>query len=161
MFYTDLDNVGAHRTCSPLHEWHQATPYAVFLDPEETGEIYSGMVLTRTGADTVALADANDEPFGLAALDRNATIDDMRGQGGQVPFAVWQGGPDAYFEVAAPAFDEGQAYTFGTALRADADGKLSSAGAGPVVAEVIRVIADDRLEIRLFAPGSGPSTAVA
>lgn len=156
MYYTDLATVSAHRTCSPLHEWHQATPYAIFLDETETGDVYSGMVLTRTGAETVKLltAPATERPFGLAALDRNATIDDMRGQSGEVPFAVWQGGPDAYFEVSAPAFDDAQAYTFGQPLHANAAGQLTNVVAGPAIGEVVRVIADDRLEIRLLAPPS-------
>ena len=52
-------NVGVHRTCSPLYEKYEATPYNTFLDPSETGNIYSGMVVYRTGPDTVALFDGS------------------------------------------------------------------------------------------------------
>jgi len=49
LYRVSLPNVGAHRTCTPLHEKHQATPYGTFLDPNETGDIFSGMVMYRTG----------------------------------------------------------------------------------------------------------------
>lgn len=158
MYRVSLDNVGAHRTLTPLHEKHQATPYATFLDADETGEIFSGMVMTRTGADTVALvSDAgNQKVFGLAALDRNDTIDDLQGLGIQ-PFTVWQGGPDAYFTVDAPAFDDGEAYvvpTDGTRalLYANDNGQISSAVDGDAIAELIEVVSDSRIIIRLLAP---------
>lgn len=158
MFRVSLDNVSAHRTCTPLHEKHQATAYATFLSDTETGDIYSGQVMAKNGEDTVRRADADDTAIvGLAALDRNPTIDDTEGLG-SVPFAVWQGGPDAYFEVDAPAFDETQAYavpTDGTRvlLRANATGQLSSLGTltGPAVAELIEVVSATRIIVRLLA----------
>ena len=54
-----LANVGVHRTCTPLYEKYEATPYNTFLDPSDTNNIYSGMVLQRTGPDTVGLAAAS------------------------------------------------------------------------------------------------------
>lgn len=159
MYRVSLDNVGAHRTCTPLHEKHQATPYATFLSDAETGDVYSGQVMAKNGEDTVRLADADDTAIvGLAALDRNATIDDLEGQGGAIPFAVWQGGPDAYFEVDAPAFDDTQAYSVPTdgtrrVLRSNANGQLSSLGtlAGPAVAELVEVVSPTRIIVRLLA----------
>jgi len=94
MFRVSLDNVAARRTCRPLYERHQATPYSTFLDANETDDIYSGMVMYRTGADTVALYDgtsATKKAFGLSALDKNDVIDDIAGIGIK-PWAVWIGG---------------------------------------------------------------------
>src|SRR5438477_10577033 len=104
MFRVKLSSVFAHRTARPLHEQHQATPLGTFLDPNESGVIYSGMVATKSGPDLVRICDGNaDDPFGLFALDKNTVIDDTEGQD-QLLFAVWQGGPDAYFKIDAPAW---------------------------------------------------------
>ena len=118
---TSLAGVGVHRTCIPLQSKYEATPWATFLDPSETGNIYSGMVVYRTGGDTVALFDGNTavsgitspKPFGLAALDRNASIDDVTQTGVNV-FTVWTGGENAVFQITAPAFDSTQSYTVST-----------------------------------------------
>ena len=118
---TSLASVGVHRTCIPLQSKYEATPWATFLDPSETGNIYSGMVMYRTGGDTVALFDGNTavsgttspKPFGLAALDRNASIDDVTQTGVNV-FTVWTGGENAVFQITAPAFDATQSYVVST-----------------------------------------------
>jgi len=118
---TSLAGVGVHRTCIPLQSKYEATPWATFLDPSETGNIYSGMVVYRTGGDTVALFDGNTavsgitspKPFGLAALDRNASIDDVTQTGVNV-FTIWTGGENAVFQITAPAFDSTQSYTVST-----------------------------------------------
>ena len=118
---TSLAGVGVHRTCIPLQSKYEATPWATFLDPSETGNIYSGMVVYRTGGDTVALFDGNTavsgitspKPFGLAALDRNANIDDVTQTGVNV-FTIWTGGENAVFQITAPAFDSTQSYTVST-----------------------------------------------
>lgn len=157
MYRTTLANVGASRTCSPLYEKHQATPMPFFLSAAGLAqEIYSGMVLARDGEGTVRLADADDTSvLGLAALDHNNVIDDLDGLS-DVPFAVWVGGPDAMFEVYAPAFDDTQVYAVpvnGTrvTLRSNANGQLTSAaGTGPDVAELIEVVSDNRLIVRLL-----------
>jgi hypothetical protein len=159
MYRVSLDNVSAQRTCSPLHEKHQATPYATFLDADETADIYSGMVMARSGEDVVSLAAGGTTiPFGLAALDRNAVINDMEGQT-SVPFAVWIGGPDAFFEIMAPAFDSGQTYavpTDGTQqlLYSNTDGELSSVASGAPVAELIEVVSSSKIIVRLIADPS-------
>ena len=75
---------------------------------------------------------------------------------------MWQGGPDAYFLIDAPAFDTGVAYTLpgtGAAVPLYAGtggnkGKLTSAvaaGAQPV-AQLIEAVSATRIQIRLFAP---------
>lgn len=163
MFRTSVANVSAHRTCLPLYEIHQATPVATFLDANETGQIYSGMVATKTGADEVSLCNATQAPFGLFALDKNDVIDDLDGLDDLQPFAVWQGGPDAYFQIDSPAFDDAQTYTISdgavTALYSNASGELTSVdGTGPPVAELIEVVSSTRIIIRLQAP-SGLATS--
>lgn len=112
-------NVGVHRTCTPLYEKYEATPYNTFLDPSETANIYTGFVMARTGPDTVGLlggALANTavaRPFGLSALDRNANIDDVT-QVGINAWAVWLGGSNAFFSLTAPAFDTTASYAVAT-----------------------------------------------
>ena len=106
MFYTNVANATVHRTLKPLYERFQATPVATFLDPNETGQIFTGMVLAKTGPDVVSLCDgATQVPWGLSALDRNTiTINDLNGQSPDLqPFSVWIGGPDAFFTVYATA----------------------------------------------------------
>lgn len=157
MIRTTLDNVTVKRTCKPLHEQHQATPYAIHLDDAAPQTIYSGMVMARTGEDTVDLYDgtsATVRPFGLAALDYNTDINDMDGLS-DVPFAVWLGGPDAFFQINAPAFDTGATWavpTDGTRqlVYANADGELTTVADGEPVAELIEVVSASRIVIRLW-----------
>jgi len=151
-------NVGVHRTCTPLYEKYEATPYNTFLDPTETGNIYSGMVVTRSGADTVKLYDGTNttnKAFGLAAFDRNANIDDLS-QVGLNSVAVWLGGANAFFTIGAPAFDTTATYTVPTNgshtfLYATAGGVLTSVqGANTTpVAELIDVLGATQIVIRL------------
>lgn len=164
MFRTTLANVTAQRTCKPLYEQHQATPVATFLKSTEVGSVYSGMVATKSGPDEVRICDGNaDDAFGLFALDSNPVIDDLQGLD-VYPFAVWQGGPDAYFVIDAPAFDTTQSYTLvdGEAVplyagTGSAKGKLTSASPGgnaQPIAELIQVVSSTRIVVRLFAPVS-------
>ena len=125
-------NVGVHRTCTPLYEKYEATPYNTFLDPTETNNIYSGFVMYRSGPDTVKLLNGasavvntvvsgvstqstatGPQAFGLSALDRNANIDDVT-QVGINAWAVWIGGANAFFTITAPAFDTSVAYNVPT-----------------------------------------------
>ena len=160
-------NVGVHRTCSPLYEKYEATPYNTFLDPTETGNIYSGMVVYRTGADTVALYDGNTstaKPFGLAAFDRNPNIDDLS-QVGLNSVSVWLGGENAFFTIGAPAFDTTQSYTVPTngsrqflyAATGSIKGQLTSAQPGSSnvpVAELIDVLGSTQIVVRLVPLGT-------
>lgn len=113
-------NVGVHRTCTPLYEKYEATPYNTFLDPAETSNIYSGFAMVRSGPDTVALpggpvvSGSTMRVFGLSALDRNANIDDVT-QVGVNAWAVWLGNPNAFFTITAPAFDTTASYAVSTA----------------------------------------------
>jgi len=158
-------NVGVHRTCTPLYEKYEATPYNTFLDPTDTTNIYSGMVMYRTGPDTVSNAanagtTAGAKPFGLSALDRNPNIDDVT-QVGVNAWAVWLGGSNAFFTITAPAFDTTQAYTVPTngtrtlLYTASGTGQLTTVtGTGTTlnsvpVAELIDVISPTQIVVRL------------
>lgn len=169
---TSLAGVGVHRTCIPLQSKYEATPQATFLDPSETGNIFSGMVMYRTGGDTVALFDGNTavsgtaspKPFGLAALDRNANIDDVTQTGVNV-FTVWIGGDNAYFQISAPAFDATQSYTVSTtgaptylyagtgAQKAVLTSTAPNAYATPV-AELVDVLGPTQIVVRLVPRGT-------
>src|SRR3990172_12599698 len=102
MFRVYLANAFAKRTCTPLYEKHQATPFAGTLDAVEVAalDIYSGMGASLdSGGEFVICDGASMVPFGLFALDCNPTINDLDGQpAGTAPFAVWTGGPDALFK---------------------------------------------------------------
>jgi len=149
-----------------LYEKYEATPYNTFLDPAETGNIYSGFVMTRTGPDTVALlggvaaTSANARPFGLSALDRNANIDDVT-QVGVNAWAVWLGGSNAFFSLTAPAFDTTASYAVATTgartylyASSTTPGQLTSASGsnqyGIPVAELIDVLSPTQITIRFI-----------
>ena len=182
MIRVSLNNAFAKRTLKPLLEKHQATPLGVNLASGQ-GEIYSGMVasLTVEGAGTTGVvqiasdasgASGDDSVFGLFALDKNITINDLDGQPADLsPFAVWQGGPDAYFKVDSDTdplgvsfsglggFDIRDTYVVGDALYVTETGKLGTgtwngqATLGSVaVAQVTEVVSSSRLVIRLSAP---------
>lgn len=166
MFRTSLANALVHRTCRPLYERHQATPASVMLDPTETGTIYSGMVATKSGANTVRICDGNaDDAFGIFALDANTTINDLDGLSDNKVFSIWQGGPDAYFIVEGAAVDwnASAGYTLvdgenvplyaGTST---SKGKITSdtpSGNAQAIAQLIDVpVAGQQLIIRVLAP---------
>ena len=161
-------NVGVHRTCTPLYEKYEATPYNTFLDPAETGNIYSGFIMTRSGPDTVALLGSSSvtsltsaqRPFGLSCLDRNANIDDVT-QVGINAWAVWLGGSNAFFSLTAPAFDTTASYAVATTgarvylyVSSTTPGQLTSvAGSNQYsipVAELIDVLSPTQITIRLI-----------
>ena len=165
-----IANVGVHRTCTPLYEKYEATPYNTFLDPSDTTNIYSGMVLYRTGPDTVANAGSatstvGAKPFGLSVLDRNPNIDDVS-QTGINAWAVWLGGSNAFFTISAPAFDTTQAYSVLTngartlLYTASGTGQLttvtgaSTTLASVPVAELIDVISPTQIVVRLVPFGA-------
>lgn len=98
------------RTLRPLYAQHQATPYGGFLDPnwvKSTQDIYPGMVMCRTTLENFTLYQGSgaQKPFGLSALFVAPTlgIDETLLNNTNL-FTVWIGGPDAVFEVLAPAF---------------------------------------------------------
>jgi hypothetical protein len=141
MIRTYLANDYIKRTIRPLYSWTQATPKPCFLDPAWTRAvpIWPGMGFIRTGGDLVTLAGANsvqmgsaktmygttgsgnngvvltaNEPYpvyGLGALYVGGDGVDELLYAGINAFAVWVLGPDAEFEILAPAFDPTSTWT--------------------------------------------------
>lgn len=165
MFRVSLANAFAHRTLRPLLEKHQATPVAGTLGSAYGvggTEIYSGMVAALDTDGTFKLGANGTIAYGLFALDANSTINDLDGQPADLkPFAIWQGGPDAYFRIDSPAFNTGGSITVGAFLYPDAAGKLAVTGqnsatnAESPAAQVVEVVSSTRLVIRVLLPTAG------
>lgn len=181
MFRVTLANAFAKRTCTPLYEKHQATPFAgTLLAARVTGlDVYSGMVAayasTTDGSFTICDGDANgitSQPVGIFALDCNATINDLDGQpSGTAPFAVWIGGPDALFKVTTlssdstkGAFEDTGTFVVGTRLFAGtgADiGQLTDADPGnnALVGHVVEVTSATTMIVQVSLPSAGVTAA--
>lgn len=123
----NLANKYQKRTCRPLYANTQATPYAANLDAsfrdsggaldlpsgafKYKGSLVPGTVVTRvpnTEGVLVATGDsaANEKPFGLLANFVGGDLDEgFSGDSLQNSVGVWRG-PDAVFEILAPAFDD-------------------------------------------------------
>lgn len=139
MIRTYLSNDYVKRTIRPLFAWTQATPKPCFLDPAWTRAIpiWPGMGFMRTGGDLVAPVGANSTQMGGKTMTGSANggggttlasaailpvyglgalyvggdgIDELL-YAGINAFAVWVLGPDAEFEVLAPAFDATATWT--------------------------------------------------
>jgi hypothetical protein len=137
MIRTYLSNDYVKRTIRPLYSWTQATPKACFLDPnwQRTVPIWPGMGFVRTGGDLVTLAGANTTQMNSATMTGTADSTGSHFTAAQGPvvyglgalyvggdgidellyagintFAVWVLGPDAEFEILAPAFDTGSTW---------------------------------------------------
>jgi hypothetical protein len=139
MIRTYLSNDYVKRTIRPLYSWTQATPKSCFLDPAWTRAIplWPGMGFMRTGGDLVAPVGANSTQMGTKTMTGSANggggttlatagvlpvyglgalyvggdgIDELL-YAGINAFAVWVLGPDAEFEILAPAFDATQTWT--------------------------------------------------
>lgn len=138
MIRTYLSNDYIKRTIRPLYSWTQATPKACFLDPNWTRSvpIWPGMGFVRTGGDLVTLAGANTTQMSSASMFGTADSTGSHYTVGEGPpvaglgalyvggdgidellyagintFAIWVLGPDAEFEILAPAFDATQTWT--------------------------------------------------
>jgi hypothetical protein len=113
MLRVTLGNSQAHRTLKPLYAFAQSTPKSVFLDPawDSSVPIYAGMALAKTIGDSVTVVGNGTTgpktPYGLAAFMEGVpnVENEISNQGGVNAAAVWVLGPDAEFEVLAPAFD--------------------------------------------------------
>jgi len=125
---TYLSNDYVKRTIRPLFAWTQATPKPCFLDPAWTRAIpiWPGFGFVRTGGDLVAPAGATSSQMGGKTMNAATTQTPVYGLGalyvggdgidellyaGINAFAVWVLGPDAEFEILAPAFDATQTWT--------------------------------------------------
>ena len=127
MIRTYLSNDYVKRTIRPLYSWTQATPKACFLDPAWTRAIpvWPGFGFIRTGGDLVTVAGATSAQMGSKTMNATTTQSPIYGLGalyvggdgidellyaGINAFAVWLLGPDAEFEILAPAFDATQSW---------------------------------------------------
>jgi hypothetical protein len=169
-------NPAQKRTLRPIYAQHQATSYAGFLDPNwaRSFDILPGTVMCRltaevftpfttgssgtTSVPAAVLPTTNAKPFGLSALfvAPNLGIDEVTATGTNL-CTVWVGGPDAVFEVLAPAFDlnanwSGLNPTDGgrTLLTANNVGLLTPTGANNVnaVAELVDVESTNVILVR-------------
>ena len=170
MFRVSLANAFAKRTCTPLYEKHQATPFAGTLDATEVAglDVYSGMVASLdSGGEFVICDGASMVPFGLFALDCNPTINDLDGQpAGTAPFAVWTGGPDALFKVTTLASDSGLGafedtgtFAVGTILYAGSGGDLGQITDAPntdavPIGRVVQVVSATTLVVQITLPAT-------
>lgn len=156
-----LARVEQKRTLRGLYIWHQATPYACFLDRSAVATtviVYPGMVASKTTGEQMKVADADDVPFGLFANFIHGAMDEL---GGGTEIGVYRGGPDATFEVlAGPSatetpLDPGVTWTTlnatagGVALRSDANGRLTNAGAGPIAARLVEAVSNSKIIVTL------------
>lgn len=114
MFRTTLNASYLKRTIRPLYGWTQSTPASQFVDPawDRSVDIYPGMCLMKTVGENVTLVDGTGDPYGLAAFFMAPVlgIDEITEQGINA-VAVWKLGPDAEFEILAPAFDSTATWT--------------------------------------------------
>lgn len=160
MIYTSLANAHIKRTIRPNYAFTQSTPKAQFLDPawDRSVDIYPGMCMMRKGGDLVGLIDGTGYPMGLAAMYVGGDgVDEVLNQGVNA-MTVWVLGPDAEFEVLAPAFDDTATWTDptdGTTLLVHAittgakRGKLCPAGAANAssrpVAKLVKVASTKKI----------------
>lgn len=107
MLRTRLAKAYIKRTIRPLYGWTQTTPKSVFLDPawDRSVNIWPGMVFMKTAGENVTLLNGTGVPYGLGALYIGGDGIDEVLDAGINAFAVWVMGPDAEFEILAPAFD--------------------------------------------------------
>lgn len=162
MLRTTLDKAYLKRTIRPNYGWTQSTPKAGFLDPlwDRSTPIWPGMAMMKTMGDNYTLINGTGAPSGLCGLYIGGDgIDEVRDQGVNA-LAVWVLGPDAEFEILAPAFDTTQAWVDpgnGTAALVYASttganrGKLVPAGAAGAsalpVARLHRVVSASKIII--------------
>jgi len=128
MFRTNLATNYLKRTFRPLYGWTQATPKSGYLDPAwaRTVAIYPGFVLTKTVGNNYTLigsapttTDTDQQPAGFVGqFIGGAGIDELL-ESGVNALAVWVLGPDAEFEVLAPAFDSVTGGSWATADAGD------------------------------------------
>lgn len=192
MIRTYLSNDYVKRTIRPLYSWTQATPKSCFLDPAWTRAVpvWPGMGFIRTGGDLVTLAGATNTQMGGKTMAATTTQTPVYGLGalyvggdgidellyaGINAFAVWILGPDAEFEILAPAFDATQTWTdpadgsgaalVGVSLAGANQGMLipwaSTGNVSAPVAKLLKVNSSTKLTIGGLNPYSAAELALA
>ena len=165
-----MGNVAQKRTIRPLYANTQATPWGGYLDPawDRSVDIYPGMVLAKgpTPGETFTLAtNMTQRALGLSALFVAPVlgIDEVKSSGAN-NLTCWVGGPDAFFEILAPAFDPTANWTLPTdgtrkLLTFTVTGHPKGAGlvtvlgtanaSTSVVADLVNVVGTSKIIIRL------------
>lgn len=164
MIRTRLGASHIKRTVRPLYAFTQSTPKSCFLDPDFNREahngVYPGYAMAKGTGEQVTVAGLTDSlPYGLAALYVGGDGVDEPLDVGVNAFAVWVLGPDAEFEVLAPAFDHTLTWTDGqlvyASMTAGQEGRLVNETAGDAatdhttapVARVLKVASPTKLVI--------------
>lgn len=154
-----LDRIHQKRTLRGLYIWHQATPYACFLDTAAVVAatvVVPGMVATKTTGEQVKVSNATDVPFGLFANFIHGSMDEL---GGGTEIGVYRGGNDATFEVlAGPSGETPLASITWTALNAtgggvalfsDANGLLTNVAGTSRAARLVEAVSNSKIIITL------------
>lgn len=159
-----LKRLTQKRTIRPLYAWHQATPYAAFLDTTSVAAatiVYPGQVATKTTGEQMGVCTATTVPFGLFANFIHGDMDEI-GSGTEI--GIWRGGPDATFEVlAGPSSTEtplapGVVWTSlnatagGVTLYSDANGRLTNSGTPGTnfrVARLVEAVSNSKIVVTL------------
>jgi len=163
-----LSRITQKRTLRPVYHYNSAVPHAAFLDTvnvPSTTIVYPGMVAQKTTGEQMAVSTATTAPFGLF---NNFIHGDMDELGDGTEIAVWEGGPNAVFEVLAgpnsseTPLDPNVSWTAlnGTAnvgIYSDANGRLtvSSGNGGSAsasnyrVATLVEAVSNSKIVIRL------------
>ena len=173
MLRVPLSNPHLKRTIRPLYANHQATPWGGFLDPEydpaTDGEILPGTPLSRVYGEVFAPS-PRSRIFALSALfvAPSLGVNEMTASGTNL-FTGWTGGPDAVFEILAPAFDPAVAESdvgapgnpgppdgvWLTGAKVDNAVVLSVGGGPETGVELIDVVSPTKIVVRLSLPGTG------
>ncbi len=113
MLRVPLSKAYLHRTLRALYAFSQATPANVLLDPawDRSTPIFPGMVAMKTAGNQVTLINGTGVPYGLFEEYIGGDGIDEPLESGINATAAWVLGPDAEFEVLAPAFDTAADYT--------------------------------------------------
>jgi len=164
-----LKRLTQKRTIRPLYAWHQATPYACFLDTTavaSTVVVYPGQVASKTTGEQMTVSTATTVPFGLFANFIHGDMDEI-GSGTEI--GVWRGGPDATFEIlAGPSSTETplasavswvplNATAGGVVLYSDANGRLTNVGTpatNPRVAKLVEAVSNAKIIVTLDLEGA-------
>lgn len=159
-----LSRLTQKRTIRPLYAWHQATPYAAFLDTGAVAAatvVYPGQVASKTTGEQMEVANATKIPFGLFANFIHGLMDEI-GSGTEI--GVWRGGPDATFEIlAGPNSTEtpltpgiiwvnSNATPGGVTLYSDANGRITTTGTpgtNPRVARLVEAVSNSKIVVTL------------
>jgi hypothetical protein len=113
MLRVPLSKPYLQRPIKVLYGWTQATPQGVYLDPawDRSVDIWPGMVAMKTTGDLVTLINGVGVPLGFFGNYIGGDgIDELEAAGINA-CAVWVLGPDAEFEIQAPAFDTTASWT--------------------------------------------------